>query len=371
MRRRYRKHETTSRTEKIVRILAIFLAVGAFLMVSAYGFAIWFVDPPTVSRPTEPPSRIKADASVAGQEFYSDMEPEALLVPQSQEERIYTFLVAGEDDGFGGPDVIMVVVFNATEGSLDVLSIPRDTMVNVPWGLRKINSIQHMHRYLPRQYDHYIYALAEHVENIIGFPIDHWVTVDLPGFVTLIDALPGGGVEFNVPQRMLYHDPHQDLMIDLQPGLQHLNGRQAMYLVRFRNYIEGDIRRVQVQHEFLNALSDQVLQARNILMVDDLVRVFRDNVDTSLTVRNLAYLALEFLQVESENIRFHSVDGTVANIFDNINGVSYVSLYVEPWLAMINEYLNPLPWDIRAEDLEILTRDPSTGALFTTNGAPF
>jgi len=118
-------------------------------------------------------------------------------------------------------------------------------------------------------------------------------------------------------------------------------------------------------------LSDQLLSARSILAIDDLLRVFRNNVETDLTLRNLAFFATEFLRMDPENIRFHSVDASLANIADSVNGISYVSLRVEPWVELLNNYMNPFTWEIRAEDLEILTRDPQTRQFFTTNGAPW
>jgi len=239
----------------------------------------------------------------------------------------------------------------------------------VPWGLKKINSIQHMHRYLPYNYTHYIYALRDEVANLVGYTTDHWITLDLGGFVTLVDAL--GGVEIEVPQRMLYSDPCQGLRIDLQPGLQRLNGRQAEGLIRFRNYADGDISRIRMQHAFLEALGDQLLSARGLLAIDDLLRIFRDNVETDLTLRNLAFFASEFMRLDPENIRFHTVDRSMANIGDRVNGISYVTLFVEPWVEMINRYMNPFNFEIYAEDLEILTRDRQTGQFFTTNGAPW
>ena len=52
------------------------------------------------------------------------------------------------------------------------------------------------------------------------------------GFRNIIDAI--GGVEFDVPIRMFYNDPEQNLHIDLQKGKQLLNGKKAEMLVRFR-----------------------------------------------------------------------------------------------------------------------------------------
>jgi len=353
-------------------VCSIFLFGGAVFVLCFYGLAAWFISPPVVYRPTAPPVRIETVPTVMPELEVVPVRQMALPapVPEPEYDRIYTVLVAGEDVG-GNTDVIMLVTFNVTEQSINVLSIPRDTAIDVPWPNQRINSIQNLYRNLPQEYDHYIYALVDQVERIVGFPVDHWINVDLDGFIALVDAIPGDGIYFNVPQRMSYRDPHQGLRIDLQPGYQYLNGYQAMQLVRFRGYRSGDIQRIQVQQDFLQVLSDQLLQNQSILMVDDLIRIFQNNVDTSLTLRNLAYFAVEFLQMESENIRFHAVDASVANIFDTINGRSMVTLSIEPWVALINEHMNPLPWDIYAEDLELLTRDPATGQLFTTNGVQF
>ena len=373
LRMKRRKDETTSRVEKAIRAFAILLAAMAFLVVGAYGFMLWFIEEPEPVRPSV--MRFPAQttpASGANESGAEDVIALPVLPEYEQEDgwrsNVHTILLAGEDDGFGGTDVIMLILFDQGRGSIDVLSIPRDTIVNVPWNVKRINSIQNLFRRLPGDYDHYIHALSNQVSNLVGYPIDYWVTLDLGGFIELVDAI--GGIYFDVPQRMRYSDPYQSLFIDLHPGYQLLDGEAAMGLVRFRSYPQGDIQRIRVQHDFLRALSSQLLQARNILAIGDLIRVFRDNVDTDLSTGNLLWFATEFLQMESENIRFHAVDHTIANINESVNGASYVSLFVEPWVELINRYMNPFTREIRVEDLEILTRDPVTRQFFTTNGAP-
>jgi len=361
-------------------VFAVLAVCLAFLTVSAYGAVLWFIEPPEVDRTPIARAPIVAHQAdvvevVQEEEFMDEAGNTIPLPPVSHVEEadwrpgVYTVLIAGEDDGFGGNDVTMVVMFDTYQGQIDVLSIPRDTIVNVPWGIKKLNSYQNLHHLLPQNYDHYIYALRDGVANLIGYQTDFWITLDTDAFVTLVDAI--GGVDFDVPQRMRYSDPCQNLFIDLHPGMQRLNGLQAEGLVRFRNYATGDIQRIQTQHAFLAALADQLISARGILAIDDLIRIFRDNVETNLTLRNLAFFATEFLRLDSYNINFHSVDASLANIADNVNGISYVSLFVEPWVEMLNAHMNPFTADIRAQDLEILTRDPQTRQFFTTNGAPW
>ena len=372
------KNETTSPTEKALKVLAILLVLFATFVVMVYATALWITQPPEVSQAVaRTVSEAVVDLSVdqAPSETPAVTSGETIYLPaplpveeQDRRRDVFSVLITGEDDGFGGPDVIMVALFDQPRGTLDILSIPRDTVVNVPWGLRKINSIQHLHHLLPVQHPHYIYAMQSEVAKLIGYYTDFWVTLDLDGFIELVDAV--GGVTFDVPQRMSYRDPYQNLHIDLHPGEQHLDGYRAMQLVRYRRYADGDIQRNRVQHAFLGALSEQMLRASTLFAVDELARVFRDNVETNMNLRTLAFFGYELLRLSPENIRFHAVDRSIANISDSVNRISYVTLFPEPWVALINAYMNPFMQDIRVEQLEILTRNQD-GAFFTTNGAPF
>ena len=378
MRRRIDKSNTTSKVEKVFKMLAISFAVLSFLMVSAYAAVLWFIEPPQVGniQGTRPPSQSlhlggpnngqMGDDDTVGTQMITVPRPE--IAEGSWRNGVFSVLILGEDDGFGGPDVIMVALFDTNVPSLDILSIPRDTVVNVPWGLKKINSVQAFYGQLPGEHENYVEAMAEQVGMLIGHIPQNWITLDLTGFITLVDAI--GGVEFYVPQNMVYSDPEQDLFINLRRGRQLLNGDQAMQLVRFRNFPTGDIARIGVQQDFLWALSNQLLSAEGLLAVNDLIRIFQNNVDTDMTFRNLAFFAYELLRLDIQNIRFHYVNASTANIGDSVNDISYVTLFVDPWLALVNQHFNPFTWRILAEDLEILTRNQQ-GQFFTTNGAAF
>ena len=362
------------RAERVVKRLAVVLAACSVVLACSYMFFLLMFHPPDIGHPvvrgSAAPMTARAEMDLQTEGDWA--APGAFMNPLETaqagwREGVFTFLVAGEDNGFGGTDVVMVVLFDTMERRIEVLSIPRDTLVNVPWSPGRINSIQNLYHRLDGDYDHYIYALRDEVAKLIGYQVNNWVTVDLDGFVRLIDAI--GGVEFDVPQRMVYSDPHQNLFINLQPGLQTLDGERAMHLVRFRSFPEGDIQRIRVQQAFLGALADQLLHPRNLLILDDLVRIFLDNVDTDLTFRNLGFFAYEFLRTDRENIRFHYVDRSIGNIFDRIGRASVVTLYLEPWLELINAYFNPFTWEITVDHVEIVTRDRGgSRALVVTEG---
>ena len=91
------------------------------------------------------------------------------------------------------------------------------------------------------------------VESFLNVPINYYVLIDIQAFEKIIDAV--GGVDIDVEKRMYYEDPWDDnggLVIDLQPGLQHLNGKTAIQYVRYRDG-EGDIGRINLSKKFMKA----------------------------------------------------------------------------------------------------------------------
>lgn len=179
-----------------------------------------------------------------------------------------TFLMLGTDKDGDRTDTIMVCCYNDPLGELTVISIPRDTLVEVsPEAFQmlreeypepgqrgmKINEITH---YGIEKYG--IPLLKEEIEEIIGVPIDFYCKVSFDGFDYLVDSI--GGVEYNVPMQMDYDDDGQDLHIHLKPGLQVLNGINAQGLVRFRSgYANADIGRIAVQQDFCKELLKQLV----------------------------------------------------------------------------------------------------------------
>ena len=88
--------------------------------------------------------------------------------------------------------------------------------------------------------------LARVIYDRLRLPIDHYVTINMDGFVSVIDAI--GGVEINVQESFTLEG------VTFKPGLQTLNGLQAEKFVRERHSRGGDIGRINAQREFLAAL---------------------------------------------------------------------------------------------------------------------
>jgi hypothetical protein len=115
-------------------------------------------------------------------------------------------------------------------------------------------------------------------------------------------------------------------------------------------------------------VANQVLANKSSLKIKDLANVFLNYVDTDLSYGNLVWLAQEFFKVSSDSINFYTLPGNYGDyVYQGTQNVSYVTIYVNQWLEMLNEHFNPFDEDITAEQLSILTRG-SDGYLYSTNG---
>ena len=242
------------------KILAAALGCLAVLIVIVSVALSMWIKPPELPDKSTPPAKpanqgvVKEDdplpeepAGPTDDELYPDdgYNGDMPTVSGNRKEGVYTFLLVGTDMDDGNTDTIMVVSYDTKNQDINIMSIPRDTMINEKWDIKKINSIY-------SRTGNSIDSLANRVQKLIGFKPDFYVKVELEMFVELVDLVDG--VEFDVPQDMNYDDDWQDLHIHLKKGVQTLNGKDAMGLVRFRRYSEGDIKRVEVQQNFIKAL---------------------------------------------------------------------------------------------------------------------
>lgn len=235
-------------------------------------------------------------------------------------------LLLGVDKGGMRSDTIMLASLNGRTGSLNVLSIPRDTRVLVGRHYQKINAAigigaQEVRKGNLKEPEE---LSIQKVKLLTGLPIHYFMSVNFDGFKEIIDAL--GGVEFDVPFRMKYDDPVQGLHIDLQPGLQVLDGEKAHDFVRFRKgnpgypgYAMGDLGRVEAQQAFIKALISQKVNAKYLLKVDEIFDVVCKNVRTNYTAKDLVKHLGAISKIKSDTMKMHQLPGSA----QTIGGASY------------------------------------------------
>ena len=249
------------------------------------------------------------------------IETEKVAASTVAKERVNIMLMGVDErvEDVGRSDTLMVASLDAAQDSVSLLSIPRDTRVQIKrHGYDKINAA-------------YAYggeALTQNtVESLLGINIDHYIIVNTNSFGKMIDAI--GGIDIDVDNRMFYEDPWDDnggLVIDLKPGLQHMDGKTAITYVRYRDE-EGDAGRVRRQQKFMRACFEKLSDPSMMIKLPEIVQEARNAVKTDLSINEMVDIAktLKLADESDEGLKTGIVPGRWAYI----NGVSYLLPNIE------------------------------------------
>ncbi|OOB79926.1 MAG: hypothetical protein BEN18_02025 [Epulopiscium sp. Nuni2H_MBin001] len=244
---------------------------------------------------------------------------EEIVEPQHVEEANTinkTVAVFGTDlDGYI-TDTILVVNINSITNKIKVVSIPRDTKVE--WTSAQQSALENRRGFSVSStkinemtayagIDNIKDFTVKQIEMLLGIEIDNYVVVSLSAFKDVVDAV--GGVEMYVPVDMYYVDSYQGLYIDLEEGLQLLDGDKAEMLVRYRSYPTGDVQRIAVQQEFLQAFAKTVLSPSIVTKIPELVSVFFTSVRTDATIGEIFSYYDYVKGIDISDITFQTLPG--------------------------------------------------------------
>ena len=354
-RQRFESDDIISREERRAmrprwprRLLAAFLTL-AVLAVGAYaGYRVWAKAPETEQ---------------GGLNDYTTEQPEesgvAAEAPDSaasHRDGVYTFLISGIDVVGYHNDTNLVGMFDTVNGKLNIVSLPRDMLVNVNLNIKKINQ---PYAAAKNNNQDATAALLDTVSDILGYEVDMYAFVNIEAAAEIVDAI--GGVYFDIPYDMDWDAPDQDppLHIHIKAGPQTLDGENFVNAMRFRmsndgshTYAGGDIQRIEFQHELLMAFAEQALQFGNIANLGEIYSAVMENTETNVSLGNIMFLLEQFLKLDGEDISFH----TIPNRMDGmINGLNYVMPLIDDWVVMLNEYMNPFDVEITKENLNMIS----------------
>jgi LCP family protein required for cell wall assembly len=243
------------------------------------------------------------------------------------------FIIAGTDEDGTRTDTIMLGCYNSTLEELSLISIPRDTLVEVSDEMyrkmraefpepgqkgMKINAIYHY-----GGENNGMNFLKEYLEELYDIEIDNYVVVNFEGFDYLIDSI--GGIEYDVPIDMDYDDPAQDLAIHLKKGVQQLNGKQAEGLVRFRKgYSNQDLGRIETQQNFMKVLMKKIVNADTIFSNPTAyMTTFFKYLKTDVTIADaVKYLAV-VKDFNPSNVYVYTLPGDIGSNYGIKGGYVY------------------------------------------------
>ncbi len=206
----------------------------------------------------------------------------------------------GEDLFTGRSDSMLLIHVNPKRKDVAMLSIPRDTQVEIPTiGVTKINQANASGG--P--------ALVGKVvtDTFNGVQVDRYLRFSTDAFRALIDLV--GGIRVYVPRDMQYEDKTQKLFIDLKQGWQTLNGDQAEQFARFRNDDLGDIGRVQRQQTLLKALKDQMSSPFVVPRIPGILQAMQKYIDTNLSLEEMSALLNYGLGLDQKAVKMVLLPG--------------------------------------------------------------
>lgn len=220
----------------------------------------------------------------------------------------------GEEDTMGQrTDTIMLCKYFSDTHKLSVMSIPRDTLVEIPgYGEDKIN---HAHAFEGPE------LTLETINQTFDMNVKYYVRVDYDVVKEVVDAI--NGVEVDVPVDMHYEDPYADppLKIDLKKGKQTLDGKKALQFLRFRSgYPDQDLGRIRAQQAFVQAVLEKAKNPIYILKAPVILKATSENIDTNMSVSTILSYVTAVTKISMDNTQFETLpaDPTM------IDGISYM-----------------------------------------------
>ncbi len=229
-----------------------------------------------------------------------------------------------EGDLGGRTDAMLLATFNKELGTIKLLSIPRDSLVDIP-GRKNRDKINHAHAFGG------VDLSIETVEELFDIPVDYFVKLNFVSFIEIVDAL--GGIEVDVPFTFSEMDSSdQQNAITLHEGLQTLNGEEALAFARMRKKDpRGDLGRGERQQEVIKAIIKKGASISSISSYDDVLKSIEKHLSMNMTFGNILALHsysnslndIETLTLEGKNIRR--------------NGIAYYELDSESVEGISNE----------------------------------
>lgn len=369
--KQYKRQPRFTLQQKLLMAVAVLLAVA---LVAVAAWKSVFVRPDLENK--KPPAAETPNASTSTPEAPAELDYGDGVRPKADGERkskdFYTVLILGRDTGGGGnTDTMLLASYDVTNQKASVMSIPRDTMVNVDWDVKKINSVYNM----CGGGDRGLNALYKEVAQLVGFEPDFRVIVEWEAVGKIVEAI--GGVYFDVPYNMDYHDPFQNLSIEQEKGYRLLDGEDAMEVIRWRkndanspygNIQVGDDGRIGIQQGFLKAVIKQMMTPANVKNIGKIAQVFEECVDTDMSFQNILWFGQQAFTggLNLENVAFFTMPYRIASAWSRSYqmNLSYVVPLSNELLRAVNEQLSPFKEVFSLSDLDIMftNRDGSVGS---------
>lgn len=230
----------------------------------------------------------------------------AEVIDEREPQEPFNVLLLGQDNRPGEDaaraDTIIVARIDPENDKVWMLSIPRDTRVQIPGhGTSKINAAT-------------FYGgpslMVETVKEFLGIPIHHYMDIDFDGFIQVVDSLGGVWIDVDTDiddPKASSHGSYTASKID--KGYQLLDGDHALTFVRSRDFPDADFTRMRHQQQFFKALADQATKFENVLKIPGMVKDVSQYMSTDMSMGQIVDVAMALRDMGGSNVQTATVMG--------------------------------------------------------------
>ncbi|PAQ12878.1 LytR family transcriptional regulator [Bacillaceae bacterium SAOS 7] len=279
MERRSRSRRKKSKKKLFLIVVLLILAIGGGAVFAAY--------------------------SVINNALDGIVNEHALKKSEKREEEVslknkeaFTVLLLGVDEREGDrgrSDTMLLMSVNGEENSVKMLSIPRDTRVEIV-GKGTEDKINHAYAFGG------VDMSAKTVEQFLDVPVDYYVEINMDGFKDLVDAV--GGIEVENTFAFTYDGE------TFPKGTITLTGEEALKYTRMRyEDPQGDFGRQARQRQVIQGILDKGASMTSVLKYNEILGALQKNVQTNLTVDEMMNIQKNYASARN-NIQQETIEGT-------------------------------------------------------------
>lgn len=221
-------------------------------------------------------------------------------------------------------DSILLIRVNKEKKCFVFTSVPANMRVYVGGYYVKLSQV----------YDDYgIDFFTDKISALTGIKVNYYADIDMEGFINVFDIL--GGVTYDVPQDMLYTPPGASKPeIDIKKGKRTLTSAQALDVLRFKSYSNGDVGRTTLQRDFLKAVFRQKVSLDNLTKAPEvfslLVKYMKTNMELSDFTANIDLIF--------SYSKYTQVDIAYPGMVKTIDDVVYFEPNTDQMISRMKEY---------------------------------
>lgn len=208
------------------------------------------------------------------------------VTSENQHESFIVYLTGidtyGSESTVSRSDVNILAVVNPKTKQALLVTTPRDAYVELPTQYYNMDKLTHAALYGG------VDSSMATLENLYDISIDHYVRVNFTGFSTIVDAI--GGIEVYSEVAFTQHDDENYNEYYYEQGWNYLNGEEALYFVRSRNFSDGDFQRGRNQMAAIQAILDKVMSPSILTSYIPLMDSIEGCFSTSFTDGEIAEL---------------------------------------------------------------------------------